>query len=315
MRGQTTAKVNQNGDAPLRTISRRTWWGLRRHVVLDDAVCDRLNEAFSERDLLDLDRVLDAASLIVDRPRRRTYRLRDGDVHLIVKFEFFPFPNWLVTLPRSPIGMRELKNLRILERLGARAFTPVLAGDVSWGPFFFQSWIATREVPGGCSLSQWLRDDTGRWREGFSRDEVLEALPRFVSTLAALHHQGFYCRSPITKNVYMCRDNGEIVFYLHDFPRPHYRPGKYSLRRASHDVARVDRWALRWMTGRERFDLLRSYLQADGNAEPDRATLLEWLRLLSHHRKRILRQTYFTWQTHWVRRRSKQIPFFGKWWR
>ena len=154
MRGQTTAKVNQNGDAPLRTISRRTWWGLRRHVVLDDAVCDRLNEAFSERDLLDLDRVLDAASLIVDRPRRRTYRLRDGDVHLIVKFEFFPFPNWLVTLPRSPIGMRELKNLRILERLGARAFTPVLAGDVSWGPFFFQSWIATREVPGGCAMIQ-----------------------------------------------------------------------------------------------------------------------------------------------------------------
>jgi hypothetical protein len=315
-KGHTGDKVNGKDVSLLRTVSRRTWWGLRRRVVLDGSLAEGLLETLGEPGLLRLDASLGPSTILVDHPRRRTHRLADGAGHLIVKFEFFPFPNWLLTLPRSPIGMREMKNLRIITALGAKAFTPVLAGDVSWGPFFFQSFIATREVLGGCSLSQWLRDNTGHWQEQFSRAEVLGALPRLAEMLATLHARGFYCCSPVTKNVYICHnEHGAIDFYLHDFPRPRYRPDHFSKRLASHDVARVDRWAMRWMTRRERFELLTSYLSHDRESSPDRATLLSWLRWLTHHRKRILRQTYLTWQTHWVRRRSKQIPFFGKWWR
>ena len=267
-----------------------------------------------------------ASMVLLDHRRRKVLRIPDTCTgghsssptgNFILKNELFPFPNWLLTLPRTPIGIREMKYLRIVAALGVPAFTAVASGDVGWGPFFFRSFIATLEVPGGYSLSQWQRDSSGRAQKEFPRHQVRNALLRLASALAALHTQGFYCRSPIAKNVYMCRrDGGEIAFYLHDFPRPRYSPHRpLSIRHACLDLARMDKWATRWLSRRERMKLLRHYLCQVFGGKVNREEQRVWLRWLTRYRRRLHRLTFVSWASHWVRRRSKQIPFVGKWWR
>ena len=317
---QLPAKVNWKRTSPLRCIQSRSWWGLKRRAFVDVALTRALIKTRGEDGILRFDETLDPDRALVDRRRRRVHRVPvpNSDENLILKYEFFPFPNWIFTLPRSPIGIREMKNLRIVSALGVRSFTPVLSGDVSWGPFFLRSFVATEEVPHGCGLTAWLRDSKKCLREAFPSPELRDALPELATALATLHRNGFYCRTPVAKNVYMSRDDGDnIRFFMHDLPRPLYRPGEpLSVRRASRDLARMDKWAVHWLTKRERVKLLRHYLsELLEEKTVDRARLLIWLRWLTHHRRLLHRRTFLSWATHWVRRRSKQMPFFGKWWR
>ncbi len=229
---------------------------------------------------------------------------------IVFKQETFPFPGWLKTLGRTSSGVREIRNLLRAKALGAPTFTPLFAGEIRRGPFVFRTFMATRELPGGCNLSDWLRDISWKLKRDFPPDAVSAALPDLARLVAGLHRQRFYGGTLRAKNVYMRRsERGELEFFFHDLPRASFRPGTaLSVSSAAYDLACLDSWACLWLRPTTRYRLFLSYQQALENGPSART----WLRHIDVRRRRLLKETIFSSTTHWIRRHGKLLPGIGR---
>ena len=293
--------------------------GKRYHAVLDADVypllCARLGASGIFRPLGELP---DESRISLKR-YRALYRLDQvvepfhvdsAERNVILKHERFPFPTWLLTLPITPIGLRERRNLRTLQSLGLPVVSAVAAGEVGWGPFFFETYVATIEIPDSYNLSDWVRNGSEPKRQ-YPAPEVVAALPKLAEIVATLHKRRFYCRTLFAKNVIMHRgDDGEILFTLLDIPRARFCPGKgLSLRRAVFDLACLDKWASAWLSRSMRLRLLKHYVATLGEGPELRV----WIRRIERRRNVMMRRTFLSWLLHRTRRKAKKLPGVGKW--
>lgn len=322
------AAESGHGHGKLITITRRSRLGKRFRAIVSPDIYDALASRL-DRDggsIVSPLKGLRPESRFTIKRNRALYRVEfspapgDGAMpenSVILKHESFPFPTWLLTLPIGAVGLKERRNLCQVESLGVPVVSAVAAGEIGWGPFFFETWVATREIFGGCNLSDWLRNRTGRTRTeqtspDFSPEEVRAALPELAKMLALLHRRRFYCRTIFAKNVLMHRDpGGQVLLTLHDLPRSRYTPGRrtISLRRAVFDLACFDRWACKWLGSAARLRLLKHYLEHLDEGPP----LGEWVGRIHRRRSRLMRQTFPSWLGHRIRRRAKKLPRVGSW--
>lgn len=293
--------------------------GKRYRAVLDTEAYPSLSASLGATGIFcPLDELTDEARISLKR-NRALYRLDEAvrpvqldatDHNVILKHERFPFPTWLLTLPIAPIGLRERHNLRTLRSLGIPVVSAIAAGEVGWGPFFFETYVATIEIPDSYNLSEWVRNGSEPKRH-YSAPEVVAALPKLAEIVATLHKRRFYCRTLFAKNVIMHRgEQGEIRFTLLDIPRARFYPRKkLSFRRAVFDLACLDKWASGWLSRSMRLRLLKHYVAALGEGPELRV----WVRRIEQRRNVLMRRTFVSWLLHRARRRAKKLPGVGKW--
>ncbi|MBI4586316.1 MAG: hypothetical protein HY717_20090 [Planctomycetes bacterium] len=295
-------------------FSRKGNWGRRFNLLVDRRHADPLLQQFGASGIFHLHRSLPEGSRLSRKRNRSLFRLAEpGEKRYILKHEKFPFPTWLLTAAMAPIGRREMANLRRVRALGAPAVKPVAAGEVGWGPFFFEYFIVTEEISGSYNLSEWLRDHGGKPQKEIPAARVFAALPRLAAALARLHRSRFYSRTLFAKNLLIYQGGaGEADFAIHDLPRARYAPdASLSLQHAVFDLACLDKWASACLSRAARLRLLKLYLSALVEGPP----LRTWVKKILHRRNRLLRRTCLSWAGHRVRRWMKKIPVWGKWWR
>jgi hypothetical protein len=255
-------------------------------------------------------------STLVARGRNRSlYLVREmlpDGAALYLKHQRYPLPGRLFTWVFGAFGRRELDALRTARALGAATVVPLGGGAAERGPFVHETWLATRAIPRSQNLSVWQKAG-GDGRAAFPPDEVRGALPVLWRTLARLHAERFYARTIGGKNVLVYRgEDGSLAFALHDLPRAVYRPGRpLSVRLAAHDLARLERWAVRWLEPGDRSALLAAYCEALGEGPP----LAVWRRRVARSLDRRLRRTLVNRLLHGGRRWLKDLPGIGVWFR
>jgi Lipopolysaccharide kinase (Kdo/WaaP) family len=315
----TAARRSTAPQPPLGELQRREGFALRRWVRVAPELAHAWERAWGPGWWLDPLRCVERTPLatrIAQRRNRSLYLVDDAPTRgasLYFKHQRYPLPARLFTWVFVPWGRRELEALRTAGALGVPAVTPLLGGVVERGPFVHESWLATRAVSGALNLSAWQKNRTGDSHAAFSPEEVRAALPALWRMLGRLHRHRFYCRTTGAKNVLVYRAaDGAIAFALHDLPRALHRPWRgLSLRLAAQDLARLERWAVRWLDDAERDALLDHYLRELGEG-PARGV---WQRRVARALDRQLRRTPVSRLPHRVRRTLKDLPGLGHWFR